>query len=98
MIYPNEFVRCHASGEILMYGDFYYEDDETGRIISAKYYHELKKKDKEDNWDNTAMENYESQKEYQDALREKEQEYYEKNLLKMTVFGKDADNYEKEEM
>ena len=39
--YFNEFLRCHASGQILMYGDFYYIDDEN-HIISAKHYYDTK--------------------------------------------------------
>ena len=35
MQYFNEFRTCDASGQVLMSGAFYYQDDETGKVISA---------------------------------------------------------------
>jgi len=91
----NEFLRCHASGEILMYGDFYYTNDD-GRVISAKYYHNLKKQRERDTFDQSILENAQSQKEYQDELRKAEQEYLSAQILEEPVETKEAYNMELE--
>lgn len=92
----NEFIKCDASGEVLMYGDFYYEDDNTGKIISAKYYHNLKMQRKQDMFDNSWLENAQSMKEYQDELKKAEEEYLTNVVLDKQKFGKDSDNYAKD--
>lgn len=91
----NEFIRCHASGEILMYGDFYYTNDE-GKIISAKYYHNMKEQKRRETFDNSILENAQSQKEYQDLLRQAEQEMLSAEMLDEKVETKAASNYEKD--
>lgn len=91
----NEFIRCHASGEILMYGDFYYTNDK-GKIISAKYYHNMKEQKRRETFDNSILENAQSQKEYQDLLRQAEQELLSAEMLDEKVETKTASNYEKD--
>ena len=98
IVYFNEFLRCKVSDQIMMYGDFYYEDDEDGLIVSAKYYNDLKKKRKEEQFDYTELNNAKSQKEYQDQLRQAERELFESTILDRKVYGKDSQNYEKEEL
>ena len=92
----NEFVRCHASGEILMYGDFYYTNDD-GKIISAKYYHNVKEQKRNETFDYSILENARTQKEYQDELRQAEQELLTSGMLDELVETKAASNYEKED-
>ena len=83
----NEFIRCHASGQILMYGDFYYTNDD-GKVISAKYYQNEKMQKLKDEWPYTKeKEQDETLKEYQDNLRKKEKEYLTKQMLKEEVAG-----------
>ena len=79
----------------MMYGDFYYEDDEDGTIVSANYYHQLKEQKKRDNFDYTILNNAKSQKEYQDQLEKAEQEYLQATILDRKMFNKTAQNYEK---
>lgn len=92
----NEFLRCKVSGQIMMYGDFYYEDDEDGLIVSANYYNQLKKQKQENEWDYTELNNAQDQKDYQDRLREAEMALFESEVLNRKVAGKDSDNYERE--
>lgn len=80
----NEFQRCNASGKILMYGDFYYEDTETGKIIDAKYYQQLKDEKKKETFDSSLLEYAQNDKEYREELRKAEEEY-----LTNTMFDKD---------
>lgn len=97
----NEFLKCSASGEILMIGDFYLEDEETGKIISYKYYRSKLDEKRRDNWPGTKiLENFQSQKDYQDAMREKEQEYLSSIMLDQKIVGSnhESDNYEKDEL
>lgn len=96
----NEFLKCKASGQILMYGDFYYTDTEDpSMVIDAKYYHNQKMERKKENWPySEILEKHESLKEYQDDLQEKEQEYLTSVMLdKYHVFGHDAENYQRDE-
>ena len=97
MTHANEFMRCSASWEILMYGDYYYLDTDTGKPISAKYYHNKKQERRKEDWQNTEIYNRaESQRDYEAALREAEQEYLTTIMLEKPVFDKLSQNYEKE--
>ena len=97
MTHFNEFMKCKASGKIMMYGDFYYEDTETGDVIDAKYYHNMKVEEKKEKFDNSILERAQNQKEYQDELRKAEEEYLTATMLSKYVGGKEAENYEKEQ-
>ena len=74
-----------------MYGDFYYTNDD-GKVISAKYYQNIKEQRKRETFDQTILENAKSQKEYQDELRKAEQEYLTQTMLEEKVAGKEALN------
>ena len=79
-----------------MYGDFYYVDNQTGKIISANYYNNLKEQRKRDTFDYTILNNAQSQKEYQDELEKAEQEYLTSTILDEPMFGEDSQNNERE--
>lgn len=91
----NEFLKCKASGEILMYGDFYYTNDD-GDVISAKYYYNQKMQMRREQFDQSILNNAKSQKEYQDELIKAEQEFLSTQMLEEKVETKDASNYQKE--
>lgn len=96
----NEFLVCKASGKIMMYGDFYYQDsDDPDIIIDAKYYHNQKLEEKKENWQfDSIRETHESLRDYQNELQETEREYLSSNMLtKYHVFGHDAENYQRDE-
>lgn len=86
MTHFNEFLK-DSFDNILMYGDFYYESDTTGKIISANKYHELKQEKRKDNWDYTMDNFFTNDKEYQEALKEKERELLEKSVLDEPVYS-----------
>ena len=69
-----------------MYGDFYYEDDQTGKRVDAQYYHQLKEEQREENWDYTTLNEAESQRDYQEQLRELEREALSQSILNEEVF------------
>lgn len=94
---PTDFMKCKASGEILMYGDFYYQDmNDPSIVIGARYYNNMKKQRKENQFDYTILNNAKSQKEYQDQLQKAEQEYLQSTMLNMPILGQEAENYQKE--
>ena len=43
VVHFNEFLKCKVSGEIISYGDYYYEDDEDGLIVKASVYKQLQR-------------------------------------------------------
>ena len=80
-----------------MYGDFYYQDmDDLSIVIGARYYNNMKKQRKENQFDYTILNNAKSQKEYQDQLQKAEQEYLQSTMLNMPILGQEAENYQKE--
>lgn len=46
IIHPYECVKCHVTGEIIAYGDYYYEDDVDGFIVDFNYYYDRKQEQK----------------------------------------------------
>lgn len=69
-----------------MYGDFYYEDDQTGKRVDAQYYHQLKEEKREENWDYSTLNEAESQRDYQEQLKELEREVLSQSILNEEVF------------
>ena len=95
MQYFNEFRTCDASGQVLMYGDFYYQDDETGKVISADYYNSLKKERQEAELDYMSRDYCESYQRYQQSLLEKEHELLSNKVLDIPRYGKEEYTEEK---
>jgi hypothetical protein len=91
--HPTDFFKCDASGKILMYGDFYYEDDTDGKRIDAQYYYQEKQKRRKEQWPYTKILNEaKSQKEYQDRLKQVERDVLTNEMLDRPVFNKDSNN------
>ena len=76
MLYPNEVMDCDASGAIMVVGDYYYENTETGEKILATYWQKKKLQQLKD--DNPLQDLIEQakddKKEKQDAKKEKQEE------------------------
>lgn len=85
--YFNEFIKCHVSGKVMMYGDFYYEDTNDGSIVDAVLYHKLKKTQETEVFDNSILNNATSEKEYTDRLKQVEQAYLQKTILYREILG-----------
>ena len=79
--YFNEFLRDTIDDRIIGYGEYYYEDEDDGTIISAEHYWELKKTKMEAEFDETWYNSMESEKDYKEALRKAEQAVRQKNVL-----------------
>lgn len=81
MTYFNEFIRDTVDDRIIGPGEYYYEDDEDGLIISAEHYWELKKQKMESEWDDSYYNYMEGQKDYKERMRQAEQAYNQKTVL-----------------
>ena len=69
MIYPYEVLKCKMTDEMIVYGDFYYEDDEDSSIIvKATAYNKLKKEAKERSFDYSLLQKAQNQKEYREMV------------------------------
>lgn len=100
MVHPFDF-KFDSTGDILMYGDFYYEEDEPDEdgkylTIRATTYHTLKQQRKEENWDYTTLNNQESQKDYEKQVKEAYQELIKSSILEHKIWGKDSQNWAKD--
>ena len=82
MRYFNEFIRDTIDGRIIGPGEYYYEDDIGDTIISAEHYWELKKQKMEEEWDDSYYNYMESQQAYKEKMKQVQQAYAEKNILK----------------
>ena len=76
MLYPNEVMDCDASGTIMVVGDYYYENTETGERILATYWQKKKLQQLKDNnpLQDLLDQAKDDKKEKQDAKKEKQEE------------------------
>ena len=79
--YFTDFLRCKISNELISHGDYYYEDDEDGTIIKASVYGKMKKDKREEEFDYTKLNEAESLRDYQAALKEYEREFLKGSIL-----------------
>ena len=90
VVHFNEFIKCDISGDIIAYGDYYYEDDEDGLIVKASVYGEMKREKKMEEFGYEKLEKAESQHEYRQALREYERQYLAQGLFDRKIAGKEV--------
>jgi len=101
IVHPFDFM-FDSTGEILMYGDFYYEDDEDVDThghpyrIRATTYQNLKNQRKKDNWDYTTLNNAETLRDYEKQLKDAEHELFKESVLSRKVWNKDSQNNDKD--
>lgn len=87
MIYPYEVLKCKMSDKFIVYGDFYYQDDEDQNlIISATEYNKLKKEAKEMSFDYSLLAKAQNQKEYRELVKRAERDYLRATILDKPIF------------
>lgn len=88
MIHPYEALKCHITGKILAWGDYYYEDDVDGLVVDFNYYYDTKQAMKQEQA-SYLIEEALTMKEYEIKMKEAEREF-----LHSTVFERPlrADN------
>lgn len=87
--YWNQAYKCSVSGDIIIAGELYYEDDEDGVIIKADVYHDMKRKQVEDNWDYSVINEAKSEAEYRRKLQEYSKQILSQSVLNRPLAGKD---------
>lgn len=86
MIYPYEVLKCHMTGEMIVYGDFYYEDDEDKTIVKATAYNKLKKEAREMSFDYSLLQKAQNQKEYNEMVKRAQRDYLNATILDRPIF------------
>lgn len=72
---PYEVRKCDISGEFIVYGDWYYEDDTDHKVIKATVYKKLQKEARDKKFDYTLLNRAKSEKEYRDAVKKAEKDF-----------------------
>ncbi len=86
--YFTDFLRCNVSGEIISHGDYYYQDDTDGVIVKATVYRKLELEKRENEFDYSKIQNAESQRDYEEALKEYERSFLSETILERKVQNK----------
>lgn len=87
MIYPYEVLKCKMSDSLIVYGDFYYEDDEDPRIIvKATEYNKLKKEAREAAFDYSLLQKAQNEKEYREMVKRAQRDYLNATILDRPIF------------
>lgn len=76
-----EVLRCSLSRAYMFYGDWYYEEEETGKIVLYDVYHRLREEEKEKKFNYDRLLNAQSNAEYKAELKRYEEEVLEMNIL-----------------
>ncbi|WP_139995012.1 hypothetical protein [Kurthia sp. Dielmo] len=86
--YFNDFLKCGISGNPIQWGDYYYVDDEDGKIVSAAEMARIKEQERLESFDYSRLNKVQSLSEYQEAVRQYEREYLERTIKDRPVFHK----------
>ena len=87
--YFNECRTCRLTREPIVYGEYYYEDDEDGMVVKASAYRDLRDKYKEDTFDNSRLEYALSEEDYKQQLILAEQEFLNADLMSRKIHGRE---------
>lgn len=82
---PFTFKKCKLTGQLIMYGQYYYEDDEDGLIVSFNAYQDLKNKAKHDTFDYSLLHKAQNEAEYRQLMKRAEQEFLSQTILKRKI-------------
>lgn len=87
MIYPYEVMKCSISKEMIIYGDFYYEDDEDKEVIvKATVYNKLKRETRERSFDYSLLQQAQNDKEYREMVKRAQKDYLTATILDRPIF------------
>lgn len=81
-----EILHCRISNQLIMYGDFYYQDmDDPTIIIKADVYKDMQRKARMEKFDYTELQKANDQRTYEEILRKAEREALINNVLNEPV-------------
>ena len=86
IIHPYEVRKCDMTGELIIYGEYYYEDDVDGVVVKASEYKKKQQEARNNAFDYSLLAHAESDKEYRDAVKRAQQEYLDATILDRPVF------------
>lgn len=86
MIEPYEVRKCDMSGELIVYGDFYYEDDEDKTIVKATVYKKKQQEARDAAFDYTLLQQAQSDREYRDMVKRAQRDYLNATILDRPIF------------
>lgn len=87
-IHFNELMKCGVSGEYIVPGDYYYEDDKDGLLIKATVYRDMQKKRKQETWDYSKLNSASNEIEYRRMLKDATMYMLADTVLERKVAGK----------
>ena len=82
---PFAWERDHITGDYIRYGQFYYEDDKDGLVISRDTYVRFKKEKERAEWDYSNLERLASQREYEEVMKEQTRQMLADTLMDRKV-------------
>lgn len=78
--------HCDITRKMLVYGDYYYEDDEDGFIVDYNYYYDRKMAQKTaEALQNPEIQHALDSMSYKMQIREAERAFFDKNLFKRKI-------------
>lgn len=87
MIYPYEVLKCKMSDKFIVYGDYYYEDDEDPKlVILATEYNKIKKEAREEAFDYSLLAKAQNEKEYRELVKRAQRDYLRATILDKPIF------------
>ena len=87
MIYPYEVLKCKVSGEFIVYGDFYYEDDEDKTlVVKSTVYKKMQQEARDAAFDYSLLQKAQNQKEYKELVKRAEKDYLRATILDRPIF------------
>ena len=84
-----ELMHCSITGELIMYGDFYYQDiDNANTHIKANVFNRIREGKKREQFDYTEAVKAQNRLEYEEKLKEAEHQYLLENMLNQPILEK----------
>ena len=82
---PYEVLKCKISNQMIIYGDFYYEDNEDGTIVKYEVYKKIRDKARRDKFDYSQLEKAQNEREYRQMIRKAQSEFLIEDMLTRPV-------------
>ena len=84
---PYAWERDHITGDYIMYGEYYYYDDEDGLVVSRKTYVQFREAKRRAEWDYWSLNRCQSEREYENIMKQKTREFLADTLMDRKVEG-----------
>lgn len=82
----NECEKDMITGDLITWGEYYFEDSDDGFIIGRSTYYNLKRKYDEEKFDYSRLEKADNERIYKDELEKAEREYNTATLFERKIY------------